>query len=348
MSWKGRIQTLQVARRGVQVLALAFLLLAPAAARYSSYLASGKLDARLDQWRGRSQGAVLAAFDAVLRAIPGGEEERRGALVRDRDRCLDRARALRGGPWSAQVGPLSMTDPLAAAESIAASRSLLWVLLASAALPLLLTVVLGRVFCSWVCPVGFLLELTDKLRRALRFLRITPAHLRFSRAVKYALLLAGLLMTALLSLPLLGTIYPPAVLGREAHGFVFAYFDAAEHDGPGFGLTGLSVMSGFLLAIALFEIAFSRRWWCRVMCPGGAAYSLLGALRLVRVRRRAASCTSCGDCNAHCPMGLAPMNDLMGVECDSCGVCISVCGDDALHYRITSPQDFKKVEPLEV
>ena len=37
-------------------------------------------------------------------------------------------------------------------------------------------------------------------------------------------------------------------------------------------------------------------------------------------------------------MGLNPMKNEMGAECDSCGVCISSCEDGALGYGMEGPR----------
>ena len=39
------------------------------------------------------------------------------------------------------------------------------------------------------------------------------------------------------------------------------------------------------------EVAVSRRWWCRYVCPGGGLYSLIGGWRIVRIKRCAEKCT---------------------------------------------------------
>jgi ferredoxin-type protein NapH len=93
-------------------------------------------------------------------------------------------------------------------------------------------------------------------------------------------------------------------------------------------------MSLILVAIALVEITVSKRWWCRYICPGGALYTLLGWLRPVRVGLKKAKCTLCGECDEACHLGLKPMQDQMGPECDNCGQCISHCDEDALDYVI--------------
>lgn len=333
MIW--RPNGLQAIRRIVQFLALAVMLAVPALSRYNNYLGARELDKNLERWDGTLQGEVLDGFDMVLRSLPGGEKERVGRMVRNRKQVLDYAQTLRGGPWSIQIGSISMTDPLAGAESILASKQLVSVLLISLVIPVIATLLLGRIFCSWVCPVGLLLEFSDKLRNVLRFLEIRPWNLHFSCGIKYTLLGVGLVLTVVLSIPILGYVYPPAIMGREAHDLVFGIFDRAEIGRMGFWVGGLTWMSLILIGIVLFEMIVSRRWWCRYVCPGGAIYNLLGWTRLVRVKRVANNCTLCGDCVVACPMGLVPMQDVMGVECDNCGLCMSSCNDDALGYTLS-------------
>ena len=334
---KVKSRKIQWVRHSVQILAVLVMLLIPVTARYSNFLSARELDRHLDRWEGTLPGAMLGAIDWTLRALPGGEVERVGEMRPNRQQALERTQALRGGPWSAQIGPLSMTDPLAGAESVLASKRVTTVLLIGLAIPIIATFLFGRVFCSWICPVGFLLECTDKLRGVLVFLEVKPSDLHFSRMTKYILLGVGLALTAFLGIPILGYLYPPAILGRESHDFVFALFDRAEDGLFSLSTTGLTWMSLLLLAIVLFEVVVSRRWWCRYLCPGGALYGMIGAARPVRVELDESACTRCSDCVRVCPVGLDPMNNAMGIDCDNCGLCISHCNDKALEYRFGLP-----------
>ena len=86
------------------------------------------------------------------------------------------------------------------------------------------------------------------------------------------------------------------------------------------------------------------RFWCRSFCPGGALYTLLGKFRIIHIKRDEKACTLCTDCNVICPMALKPMTDKTGLECDSCGLCIDVCGDRALKYQLKIIPEKKATE----
>lgn len=331
---KIEIKKIQVLRRTVQVSVIVLLLFIPSVSRYTNYVAAREIDDVLEKWDGTLQGESLALIDSIFRALPGGEKERVGQIVRDREGVLTQTQQFRGGSWSAQLGPLSLSDPLGALESILARKKVVRVVVISLIVPVIATLLFGRIFCSWMCPVGFMLELSDKLRGALRLLEIRPHDMHFSRGTKYALLVVGAAIAFISAAPVLGYIYPPAIFNREAHDLVFGIFDRAEEGKFGFWAGGLTWMSLVLLGILVFEVFVSRRWWCRYVCPGGALYSVIGVARPVRVSLIAKNCTHCADCVVACPIGLNPMLNKMGVECDNCGECISSCHDDALKYAI--------------
>jgi NapH/MauN family ferredoxin-type protein len=335
---------LQILRRTVQITVLISLCLVPAVARYHNYVSAREIDRVIEKWDGSAPGEIMALLDGAFRALPGGETERAGSMQRDRDQVVLYAQQVRGSVWSANIGPLSLTDPLAVAESATASKKFPWVLAVGVFIPLLVTLIFGRVFCSWVCPAGFLFEMNDKLRGLLRVLELPPRNLRMARSTKYGLLLTGLGLTAVVAVPVLGYVYPPAVLGREIHDLVFAAFDRAEHGRFGFWVGGMSWMTVVFMTIVAIELFVSRRWWCRYVCPGGGLYSIIGSVRPFRVKLKHSACTECALCVAACPMGLNPMKNEMGMECDNCGVCISSCNDDALGYGIETIKIAKTTE----
>ncbi len=324
----------QTVRRTLQTLVLLLMVVIPILARYGNYLSARQLDRQIERFGPSLQGTLLVTTDRVIRAVAAPDVVRGERPRRDRKAALRAAGAVKGTTWSLQLFGLSLTDPLAVLESALTSRALPWVLLAGALIPILFTVLLGRVFCSWLCPVGFLLELSGRLRKLLLFLELRPGRIKLWSGDKYLVLVLGLTAAFVFGLPFLGYLYPPALLGREVHNGITVMFDRAEEGLLGFSAAGLTLASWFLLGIAAVELLFGPRLWCRALCPGGAVYTLLGSLRILRIRRDAAQCTDCAACIHACEMGLNPMRDKTGAECDNCGACVASCPDDALHFRL--------------
>jgi len=345
------IHKLQGARRAVQLTVIFAMLLVPAISRYANYVAADEIDEQIEGWEGSVQGSTIAILDSAFRSLPNGEMKREGLDVSERDTqgVIRHTQAFRGGPWSAELFGVSVTDPLGGLESIIARKHVAAVLALSLVVPVILTLIFGRVFCSWICPMGFILEMSDKLRNLLKFLEIKPFNIRFHRGTKFSLLAIGLFSTAILSVPILGYIYPPAMISREFHDLIFTLFDRAEAGFLGWSFVGLTWMSLILLGIILFEVFVSRRWWCRYVCPGGGVYIVLGMKRPIRVKLLESKCTRCVDCVVACPMGLNPMNNQMGTECDNCGACISSCHDDALKFSFAlNDVSEKKSQPIAI
>ena len=88
----------------------------------------------------------------------------------------------------------------------------------------------------------------------------------------------------------------------------------------------------FIAGVLLLELLFVRRLWCRCLCPGGAVYSILGRVRLLRIRRNRSKCIDCLNCDDVCPYHLEPSHAELGGECDNCGQCKAACKSDAIGY----------------
>ena len=259
------------------------------------------------------KGKVLAFLDRVI------------SPMNDPMGFLD---GFKGTLWSMRFAGIDLSDPLAAVELIATTKTFYLPFLASIIIPVLGTLVLGRIFCSWVCPAQVFFEIVCKLRSLLKFAEINPARISFSLNNKYIVLAVGLTAAAIVSQPLFALFYPPALLSRLMHAWIFG--------------TAFLGMLSIMLILAAIELFISPRWWCRTMCPGGALYGLVGLLRPVRVKLSPGSCTGCGRCQPVCPMGIDPVRQSTSIECDSCGVCIRACPERALGFGLSRPGPGKR------
>ena len=225
--------------------------------------------------------------------------------------------------WSFTVFGFTITDPLAFIGYILSSRTFYMPFFTSILILTGITLVFGRVYCSWICPMNLIFELNNMLRKLLIKLNIKPLNVGFNRLHKYTILIIGCIISFVLGIHVLYFLYPPIILNREV--LHFFYFRS-------FGI-GLSV----LLVLLFIEISFSQRAWCRYFCPGGALWSLLGIKRIVKVEFDKQLCDDCGKCNLACEFGLNPMRGEMGMECDNCGRCIAKCKPDALMFSLSLP-----------
>ena len=216
-------------------------------------------------------------------------------------------------------GFIPLSDPFAALQIMMTGHLPLQELLLGAAIILVFYALLGgRSWCSWVCPINMVTDLSAWLRRRLNIGDVF--HL--SRNIRYTVLALALLLSVLTGVAAFEWISPISMLHRE-----LIY-------GIGLGWTAV-------LGIFLFDLFILRNGWCGHLCPLGAFYALLGKLALVRVGFDAPTCTHCGECARLCPepqvlnlKEAAAAGMIASGECSNCGRCITVCPEDTLQFSL--------------
>ena len=191
---------------------------------------------------------------------------------------------------------------------------------------LLISLLLKKAFCSWICPIGTLSEFLWKTGRSLfHFTLRLPRWLDIAlRGLKY-LLLAFFVF-------LIGTMSAEALQGflQTPYGLIadVKMLNFFRHIGP-VGLTVLLAFGGLSV--------FIQNFWCRYLCPYGALMGLVSLLSPMKIRRDAQSCIDCGECAHACPAALPvdQLTQIRSAECTGCMSCIAVCpAQDALHFAL--------------
>jgi ferredoxin len=233
-------------------------------------------------------------------------------------------------------------NPLPALLASVASRAVVWSMVPGAIILTIGTILFGRFFCGFVCPLGAAIDFSDRylFKQARNQGRRPPAYMR---RIKY------LLLIALFVLACLGTLFPlfmdpislitrmaavlvePCVRTLAAVGVDiktgFASGQASQAGGS--ALAGV-VWVGSLVTAVLCGVIFAggfwdRRAWCQYICPSGALFGLLSRFAFLRRRVNTVKCNSCRVCaTRQCPTRAIDLQDAQNTstaECILCGTC---------------------------
>ena len=191
---------------------------------------------------------------------------------------------------------------------------------------LLMSVLLKKAFCSWLCPVGTLSEYLWKIGRRLFGRNLTPPRwLDLSlRSLKYILLAFFVGVIGYMSAAALAD-FMMTPYGLIADVKMLDFFRTLT-------LTGIIVL-GVLAGLSLLI----RNFWCRYLCPYGALMGLVSLISPIKIRRDAEACIDCGKCSKACPAQLKidRLVQIRSVECSACLACVASCPvENALQFAL--------------
>jgi polyferredoxin len=263
--------------------------------------------------------------------------------------------------WFSRMGgyPVSLfleVDPLVSVAT-AISTGTVYRRLWMALFVLVPTLLLGRVFCNWMCPYGTMHQFFGWLFNIRRNKdNIDANRYRNFFRLKYVLLGMFFILAAFGSLQI-GLLDPICLLVRTFTVTVMPAADLAatvltdhlsRHGVPaevGFlaaapGAPDQRIFAGawfvglLILGLVGMNLVIPR-FFCRVLCPLGAFLGVLSRFSLWRIDRDLTKCTDCDLCLKHCEGAADPQAALRKSECFVCFNCIDDCPENALSFRLT-------------
>ena len=194
---------------------------------------------------------------------------------------------------------------------------------------IIISLLLKKAFCSWMCPIGTLSELIGIIGyKVFRYKMNVPRWLDIPlRSLKYLLL--GFFLYIALSMPAQMIQYflmsPYGIIIDVKMLDFFRY------------ISGVSLICVIVLVIASL---FIRNAWCRYLCPYGALLGIFSLLSPFKIHRNAENCIDCGKCAKNCPSRI-PVDKLIKVrtiECTGCMTCVESCPvSSTLSFSLKDP-----------
>ena len=178
---------------------------------------------------------------------------------------------------------------------------------------LLLTLFLGRIYCSTLCPLGLLQEGLMMLFRRRGSYHADKPYKYFIAAIVWGSLVGGTVW-------LMRLIDPYSLFGSAAGGAVFGLL---------------------ILALLVVLVWFRGRLFCSDICPVGAVLGLLSRYAVNRIYIERNSCVSCGACASKCPTGSIDYKSgtVNNETCIKCFRCFASCHKSALQYGAKKAED---------
>lgn len=249
------------------------------------------------------------------------------------------------------VNSFFRSNPLVLAGYLLAVKSWTWLLL-PALLMAVATLLLGRFFCGWICPLGTLLDLFRFKKKSTSAFRLPRGNFKFW-------LLTALLSASIFNINLVGLLDPIAILLRALTFFFYPLLGLGVREGwvelyhligekrdslaPAYGLLRdnllpfrntiypLAFFSTLILTGIVLLERVETRGWCRHLCPLGTFLGWLGRFSPFR-RVPAGLCDDCGQCRELCPAAIereVPASD----ECFRCLSCEQGCPHSRISFQ---------------
>ena len=183
---------------------------------------------------------------------------------------------------------------------------------------LLITAIMGRFFCGFLCAFGSMGDFFWYLGSKLKIQRpkIGTKVDRILKKAKYVLLVLIIVLFWTLGVSILsGTGNPWTVFGMLTK--LSGWTD----------MTVLVSIGMLLLLLIVVGSLYIERFFCRYLCPLGAVFAIVSRFRLFKIRKPREKCGPCRACTKRCSMGISlyRTNVVTSAECIDCMNCVEIC-----------------------
>lgn len=220
---------------------------------------------------------------------------------------------------------------------------------------IVLTLLFGRVYCSFLCPLGIFQDLVARFRiKKPRYKFLKPWNI-----IRYSTLATVTVAAIAGSLFLLYMLDPYSFAGRIFSDLVRPIYYGANNllvtvlsffnsyalhqvEFKGMPWQGMAITGGLTFALSIAAWKWGRIF-CNSFCPVGAFLSLVSRFSIFRLVIDENACTACNRCSRDCKATCIDVKN-KGIDfsrCVACYNCLDSCKEGAIVYRLSLPNTKK-------
>lgn len=214
---------------------------------------------------------------------------------------------------------------------------------------IIVTMIFGRVYCSFLCPLGTLQDFFIAFSRKIGWRR-KHTFQKPRNLLRYFLLGAVIVTASLGSMSLLSLFDPYSLLGRMITQFILPLFLWMNNtavrlmkyfhiyyfskDTVPLIFTVLLVNGVFFILIVILSLRYGRLY-CNTLCPVGALLGLISRVSFFKFTIDKTGCNACLSCAGVCKAGCIDTEKAVidQSRCVGCFNCISTCPQSVICYR---------------
>lgn len=216
---------------------------------------------------------------------------------------------------------------------------------------ILLTVLVGRVYCSSICPLGVMQDIITFFSKRFRKKKFRFKYSRPLTYLRYGILAVVIITFLFGSITLLSLLDPYSIFGRFASDFVKPVYTLGNNllatifeklniyafyvvDIKNVSLLAAIIPAVFLITVLWMSIT-KGRLYCNTICPVGTFLGLLSKVSVFKLKIQETSCTQCGKCSFACKSSCISIKskEIDFSRCVGCYNCVSTCDNNSVKYK---------------
>jgi ferredoxin len=218
-------------------------------------------------------------------------------------------------------------------------------------LVIIITLFSGRIYCSFLCPLGILQDIIGYGRKLLPRKKIRYRYAKPLNNIRYSIL--GILVVSIFiyDILLINILDPYANFGRIASNlYQPTYILVNNFLSKILEIIGINwiqniaqkefstlpfIFSLSVLVLIIWMVYKNGRLYCNSICPVGSILGLISKISFLRIKIDNTNCTQCGKCQTSCKANCIDVKtkSIDESRCVSCFNCIQSCSESAIGYR---------------